>query len=63
MPPDFVLPTDFQNPQPTQLWMPQRLDPASMDHGSHGLLRRGTAEAGRHSRPGRRGAPRHRRRR
>jgi putative ABC transport system permease protein len=37
MPPDFVLPTDFRNPQPTQLWVPQRLDPASTDHGSHGL--------------------------
>ena len=37
MPPDFVLPTDFQNPEPTQLWLPLQLDPASMDHGSHGL--------------------------
>src|SRR5262245_54127199 len=37
MPPSFLLPTDYQNPQPTQLWMPGRLDPASMDHGSHGL--------------------------
>ena len=37
MPPDFVLPTDFRNPQPTELWVPQRLDPASTDHGSHGL--------------------------
>jgi putative ABC transport system permease protein len=37
MPRDFVLPTDFQNPEPTQLWMPLRLDPASTDHGSHGL--------------------------
>ena len=37
MPPDFVLPTDFENPQPTQLWMPLQLNPASTDHGSHGL--------------------------
>jgi putative ABC transport system permease protein len=37
MPPDFVLPTDFENPQPTQLWTPLRMDPASMDHGNHGL--------------------------
>ncbi len=38
MPPGFLLPTDFQNPQPSQLWVPQQLDPASMDHGSHGLF-------------------------
>ena len=37
MPPDFVLPTDYQNPEPTQLWMPAQMDPASMDHGSHGF--------------------------
>ena len=37
MPPDFVLPTDYQNPSPTQLWLPLQMDPASMDHGSHGL--------------------------
>ncbi|MGB2716862.1 MAG: ABC transporter permease [Vicinamibacterales bacterium] len=36
MPPGFVLPTDFQNPEPSQLWTPLRLDPASMDHGNHG---------------------------
>jgi putative ABC transport system permease protein len=41
MPPDFVLPTDFRNPQPTQLWVPQRLDPTSMDHGNHGLYAAG----------------------
>jgi putative ABC transport system permease protein len=41
MPPDFVLPTDFRNPEPTQLWVPLRLDPASMDHGSHGLYAAG----------------------
>ncbi len=37
MPRDFVLPTDFQNPEPSQLWTPLQLDPASTDHGSHGL--------------------------
>jgi putative ABC transport system permease protein len=37
MPPDFVLPTDYQNPSPTQLWLPLQMDPASMDHGSHGF--------------------------
>ena len=37
MPADFVLPTDFENPQPTQLWMPLQLNPTSTDHGSHGL--------------------------
>jgi putative ABC transport system permease protein len=38
MPADFVLPTDYQNPEPTQLWLPLQMDPASMDHGSHGLF-------------------------
>jgi putative ABC transport system permease protein len=37
MPPAFVLPTDFENPQPTQLWTPLQLDPASTEHGNHGL--------------------------
>ena len=37
MPADFALPTDFQNPQTTQLWTPLQMDPASMDHGNHGL--------------------------
>jgi putative ABC transport system permease protein len=36
MPAGFLLPTDFQNPQPSQLWLPLRFDPASTDHGSHG---------------------------
>jgi hypothetical protein len=44
MPPGFLLPTDFQNPEPTQLWMPQQLDPASMDHDSHGLYAGRSAE-------------------
>ena len=33
---DFVLPTDFQNPAPSMLWMPAQWDAASSDHGSHG---------------------------
>jgi predicted permease len=46
MPPAFLLPTDFQNPEPTQLWMPQQMDPASMDHGSHGLYAAGRLKPG-----------------
>src|SRR5687767_6287797 len=38
MPDDFVLPTDYQNPEPSQLWLPLQMDPASMDHDSHGLF-------------------------
>ena len=37
MPAGFVLPTDYQNPQPSQLWVPLQMDPASTNHGSHGL--------------------------
>jgi putative ABC transport system permease protein len=36
MPLDFVLPTDFRNPAPTQLWIPAQWDAASTNHGSHG---------------------------
>ncbi len=36
MPRDFVLPTDFHNPNPSALWMPQQWNSASADHGSHG---------------------------
>jgi putative ABC transport system permease protein len=46
MPPDFVLPTDFQNPEPTQLWVPLQMDPVSMDHGSHGLYAAGRLAPG-----------------
>ena len=46
MPPDFVLPTDFQNPEPTQLWTPLQMDPASTDHGSHGLYAAGRLQPG-----------------
>jgi putative ABC transport system permease protein len=38
MPREFVLPTDYQNAEPSQLWTPLQLDPASTDHGSHGLF-------------------------
>ena len=37
MPRDFVLPTDFENPAPSQLWTPLQIDPATTDHGNHGL--------------------------
>ena len=46
MGPDFVLPTDFQNPEPTQLWTPLQLDPASTDHGNHGLYAAGRLQPG-----------------
>ena len=46
MPPEFVLPTDFQNPQPSQLWVPLGMDPASTDHGSHGLYAAGRLAPG-----------------
>jgi len=46
MPPGFVLPTDFQNPEPTQLWIPLQMDPAATDHGSHGLYAAGRLEPG-----------------
>ena len=38
MPPGFALPTDFKNPEPSQLWVPLQMDPNSTDHGSHGLF-------------------------
>jgi putative ABC transport system permease protein len=46
MPKDFVLPTDFENPEPTQLWLPLQMDPASMDHGSHGQYAAGRLKPG-----------------
>jgi putative ABC transport system permease protein len=46
MPPGFVLPTDFQNPEPSQLWLPLQMDPASTDHGSHGLYAAGRLKPG-----------------
>jgi putative ABC transport system permease protein len=46
MPPGFVLPTDFQNPEPTGLWMPLQMDPVSADHGNHGLYAAGRLRAG-----------------
>jgi putative ABC transport system permease protein len=46
MPPGFLLPTDFQNPEPTQLWTPLQIDPASTDHGSHGLYAAGRLKPG-----------------
>jgi putative ABC transport system permease protein len=46
MPPGFVLPTDYRNPEPTQLWTPLGMDPASTDHGSHGLYAAGRLNPG-----------------
>ena len=46
MPRDFVLPTDYQNPEPTQLWLPLQMDPVSTDHGSHGLYAAGRLQTG-----------------
>ena len=46
MPRGFVLPTDFQNPEPSQLWAPLRLDPASTDHGNHGYYAAGRLKPG-----------------
>jgi putative ABC transport system permease protein len=46
MPAGFVLPTDFRNPAPTQLWLPLQMDPASTDHGSHGLYAAGRLKPG-----------------
>ena len=58
MPRDFVLPTDFRNPEPTQLWTPLQIDPASTDYGQPRTLCRRTPEAGRDRRAGeRRAAP------
>ncbi|HET7619196.1 MAG TPA: ABC transporter permease [Vicinamibacterales bacterium] len=46
MPPDFVLPTDFENPSPSVLWTPLQLDPSSTDHGSHGYYAAGRLRDG-----------------
>jgi putative ABC transport system permease protein len=39
MPPHFQLPTDFteDSAEPTVLWVPYYLDPATANHGDHGL--------------------------
>ena len=46
MPQGFVLPTDFQNPQPSQLWAPLRIDQSNTDHGSHGWYAAGRLRPG-----------------
>ena len=46
MPHGFLLPTDFQNPQPSQLWVPLRMNLASTDHGNHGLYAAGRLKPG-----------------
>src|SRR5215203_5630969 len=46
MPADFVIPTDYRNPEPTQLWVPLQIDPASTDHGNHGAYAAGRLKPG-----------------
>jgi putative ABC transport system permease protein len=46
MPEQFVVPTDYRNPEPTQLWTPLQIDPASTDHGSHGIYVAGRLKPG-----------------
>ena len=46
MPRDFVLPTDFENPAPSQLWTPLQIDPSTTDHGNHGLYAAGRLKPG-----------------
>ncbi len=41
MTPGFLLPTDFQNPEPTALWTPLQIDPATSERGNHGLYAAG----------------------
>ena len=60
MPPGFVLPTDFRNPEPSQLWTPLQMDPADTNHGSHGLYAAGRLKPGATVRTGGRRAARHR---
>jgi putative ABC transport system permease protein len=37
MPRGFALPTDYQSPEPTEIWIPLRIDPRTAEHGNHGL--------------------------
>lgn len=37
MPRGFRLPTDYESSEPTEIWVPLRIDPKTADHGSHGL--------------------------
>jgi predicted permease len=46
MPSGFLLPTDYQNAQPSVLWVPLQIDPASTDHGSHGYYAAGRLRPG-----------------
>jgi putative ABC transport system permease protein len=46
MPPGFVLPLDFPEPEPTQLWMPLAIDPGQIERGSHGLYAAGRLRPG-----------------
>ena len=48
MPRGFALPTDFnvEAAEPSQVWIPLRLDPARSDHGSHGYYAAATLAPG-----------------
>ena len=46
MPSGFVLPTDFQNPAPSMLWLPVQWNASSTNHGSHGLFAAGRMKPG-----------------
>jgi putative ABC transport system permease protein len=46
LPPDVMLPTDYQNAQPAQVWAPLQMDPASTDHGNHGFFAAGRLKPG-----------------
>jgi len=46
LPADFVLPTDFQSPSPTALYTMLQIDPATTDHGNHGLYAAGRLKPG-----------------
>jgi putative ABC transport system permease protein len=37
MPRGFMLPTDYDSTEPTEVWTPLQIDPKTADHGSHGL--------------------------
>ena len=46
MPPDFRLPTDFQNPEPSQLWLPHQLDPPAWTTAAMACIAAGRLKPG-----------------
>src|SRR5207245_789908 len=42
----FGRPTDYHKPDATVLWVPLQIDPATADHGSHGLYAAGRLRPG-----------------